>query len=126
MFQRVINSLNGLELYKNQKKFIDGVYELLGKELDIANHIKLEKQLVELEKKAGIVGKLLAAAKAQQDVAIGEAWKTKPNGHGSAQRNKAEVDEETYNYTFLRNMLEYLVDNINARLSLGKKLLEAT
>ena len=126
MFQRVVNSLDGLDLYKSQKKYIDSVYAILAIELDVSNHIELEKQLVDLEVKSARIGKLLAAAKAQQDIAIGEAWRNKTGGHGQAQRNKAEVDEETYNYTFLRNMLEYLVNNINSRLSLGKKLLEAS
>jgi hypothetical protein len=124
VYQRVKDDLNKLDLYIKYKTFINDCYKLLGKELCVTNHAEMSKQLVEAEGKTSQVIYILGLAKAQQDIVIGQAWRAKPAGHGNAQRNKAEADEETYPYTLLRNMLEYILDNINARLSLGKRLLE--
>lgn len=94
-----------------------------GKKLDLNPHV-LASQLTEIESKKSKLYFLLAIVKSEHDKVASEKWSHKSRTHGEQKRNEAQIADEIKEYTYLRTLIEGMIDGVDGRLSLGKKLLE--
>jgi hypothetical protein len=115
--------IDNIDLFQTYKQEINKINALLSNPLSTDVN-KLTNQLIEIEKYQALVVHIHSAAKALKNEALDQAWSKKgPIKHGEAAKMQAEVDNEVKEYTYLTTYFEKLIDIIEDRINLGKKLL---
>ena len=124
MYKGFIQDLSNIDLWKDNKGFLQETAKSLQEPLSRDNN-KLIEQIIDAEAKRAKLVWLLAMAKAEKDKATATAWKNKGAiKHGEAKIADTEVADETKEYSYMVRIFEGYIECIDTRLPLGKRLIE--
>lgn len=122
----IYDDLKNIKLFQDYESWIAETMSLLNKDIKSSDPQDVQDLLRNLESRRMRLAFIFVNAKAIQDKAIGKGWREKPSGHGYTSRNKAEVDEEVYHYTYLRNLLEQMLETLDKKLSYIRLILQVS